>query len=79
MDTIKKRFPFSFRGKTLKDLIITILIYIIADVVCGLVIGLLGAIPLVGILFRLVGWALGLYFFVGIVLAVLAFVGVLKD
>ena len=79
MALIKSLFPFSFQSKTLKGLLITILIYIVLDVVCGFIIGLLGKIPLVGFLFAIVGWVLGLYFLVGIVLAVLNFLGVLKD
>lgn len=79
MALIKSLFPFSFQSKTLKNLLITILIYIVLDVVCGLIVGLLGKIPLVGFLFSIVGWVLGLYFLVGIVLAILHFLGVLKE
>ena len=78
MDTIKKLFPYSFKASTVKDLIVTIVVYLIADVVCGFIIGLLGHLPLLGWLFSIVGWLAGIYFFVGIVLAVLNFLGVLK-
>ena len=78
MDTIKKLFPYSFKASSVKDLIITLVVYLIADLICGVVIGLLGKLPLVGWLFGIVGWIAGIYFFVGIVLAVLNFLGVLK-
>ena len=78
MDTIKKIWSRAFTANDVKSLIIAILIYIVADIVCGAVIGLLGGIPLIGILFRLVGWVAGIYFFVGIVLSVLNFLKVLK-
>lgn len=78
MDTIKKLFPYSFKANSVKDLIVTIVVYLIADLVCGLVIRLLGGLPLIGWLFGIVGWVAGIYFFVGIVLAVLNFLGVLK-
>lgn len=78
MDTIKKFWPHAFKAVDVKSLIITILLYIVADVICGAVIGLLGKIPLLGILFSLVGAVLGIYFFVGIVFAVLSFFKILK-
>lgn len=79
MDTIKKLFPYSFGIKSLKNLIVTIIVYLVADLVCGLVIGILDGIPLVGGLLSLVGGLLGLYFTVGIILAILSFLGLLKD
>lgn len=80
MDTIKKLFPFSFKGsKNLKDLIITVIVYILINVVVGFVLGLLDGLPLVGFLFSILGWLLGIYCFAGILLAVLSFLKVLKD
>ena len=78
MDTIKKLWPHAFKAADVKSLVITVLLYIVADFLCGLVIGLLGKIPLLGFLFSLVGWVLGVYFFLGIVFAVLNFLKVLK-
>ncbi len=78
MAFVRKLFPFSLNACDLKSLIITILIYLVADCICGCVIGFLGRIPLIGLLFALIGWVLGIYFFVGIVIAVLNFLGALK-
>jgi len=78
MDTLKKFWPRAFKANDVGALIVTIIIYIVADVICGFVIGLLGALPLIGFLFSLVGSLIGIYFFVGIVLAVLNFLKVLK-
>lgn len=78
MNLLKSVFPFSFKSETVKDLIITVVVYIIADVICGFIIGLLGALPLIGWIFSLIGWVLGVYFFVGIIIAVLNFLKVLK-
>lgn len=78
MDMLKKYFPRSFKGSSLKDLIVTVIVYLIADVICGFAIGMLGKLPLLGWLFTIAGSLLGIYFFVGIVLAVLNFLGVLK-
>lgn len=78
MDLLKKFFPYSFRANDVSSLIITILVYIVADVICGFAIGLLSGIPLIGILIGLVGSLLGIYFFAGIIIAVLNFLKVLK-
>ena len=78
MDTLKKLFPLSFKVKEVKDLVISIIIYAVIDVVCGIVISLLAKLPIIGILFSLVGALIGIYATAGIVLAILVFVKVLK-
>lgn len=78
MDALKKFFPFSWRATEVKDLIITLLIYIVIDVVCGFVIGLLASLPIIGFIFSLLGSLVGLYALVGIVLAILVFAKVIK-
>ena len=78
MDALKKYFPRSFKCKELSALIVNLIIFIVADAVCGLVIGLLGKLPIIGILFGIVGSLVGIYFFVAIVLAVLNFFGIVK-
>ena len=78
MAALKKYFPRSFKSKGLSALIVNLIIFIIADAVCGLVIGLLGKLPLVGFLFGLVGALVGLYFLVAIVLAILNFLDIVK-
>ena len=78
MDMLKKFFPFSFKVEEVKSFIISLVVYVLIDVVCGLVIGLLAKIPLIGIIFSLVGTIIGLYALVGIVLSILVFVKVIK-
>lgn len=78
MDLLKKYFPHAFKATDLKAFIITLIVYILIDVVCGFVIGLLAALPIVGIIFSLLGALVGLYATVGIVLAILVFLKVLK-
>jgi hypothetical protein len=78
MDTLKKFFPFAFQATELKPFIISLVIFALIDIVCGLVIGLLAKIPLIGIIFSLLGTVIGLYALVGIVLSILVFVKVLK-
>ena len=78
MDMLKKFFPLSFKVAETKDLVVSIVIYAIIDVVCGLIIGLLAKIPLIGILFSILGSVIGLYAVAGIVLSILVFVKVIK-
>ena len=70
MDILKSLFPWSFKNKTMKDLIISILIYMAINIVGGLVFGLLSAIPLIGFVFSLLGGALGIYTLAGVILGV---------
>ena len=78
MDALKILFPWSFKNKTMKDLIVSILIYMAINIVGGLVFGLLSAIPLLGFVFILMGGALGIYTLAGVILASLHFFGLLK-
>ena len=78
MDILKKFFPHAFKATELKAFIISLVIYVLIDVVCGFVIGLLAKIPGLGIIFGLLGSLVGLYALVGVVLSILVFVKVLK-
>ncbi|MBR6796617.1 MAG: hypothetical protein IKM53_04620 [Clostridia bacterium] len=78
MDILKKIFPFSFKAKELVPFIITIVIYLVIDLVCGFAIGLLSHIPVVNILTGILGTLLGLYGLIGIVLSILVFLKVVK-
>ena len=78
MDLAKKLFPQAFRAKTTAGLIVTLIIYVLIDVVCGFVIGLLAKIPLLGVIFSILGSVVGLYALIGIVLSILVFLKVIK-
>ena len=79
MDMLKKIFPDAFRAKEVNSFIVTLLIYGIGSFLIGLVLSLLAKLPLVGIIFSLIGYVVGLYALVGIVLAVLVFAKVIKE
>ena len=72
MDMLKKFFPYSFGAKDVAGLVIKIVVYIVASAVLGFVVGL---IPFVG---GLVGSLIGLYSTVGLVLAILDYLKILK-
>ncbi len=78
MDILKKFFPHAFKAKELAAFIITLIIYLVIDVVCGFVIGFLASLPIVGIIFTLLGSLVGLYALIGIVLSILVFAKVIK-
>ena len=78
MDMIKKVFPHAFKATELKSFIIVLVIYLLIDIVCGFVIGLLAKLPILGIIFSLLGSVVGLYALIGIILSVLVFVKVIK-
>ena len=78
MDMLKTFFPHAFKATELKAFIISLVIYVLIDVVCGVIIGLLAQIPVLGVIFSLLGSVIGLYALVGIVLSILVFVKVIK-
>lgn len=78
MELLKKYFPFAFKATELTPFIVSLVIYVLIDVVCGVVIGLLAKLPIIGIIFSLLGAVIGLYALVGIVLSILVFVKVVK-
>lgn len=78
MDILKKFFPSAFKATEVKAFIISLVIYVLIDIVCGFVIGLLAKIPVLGIIFSLLGSLVGLYALVGVVLSILVFVKVVK-
>ena len=75
----QKIFPLSIQGKnSTKELIINVLIHVVVNVVSGIIFGLLGGIPLIGWLFDIVGFVVGLYFSVSVILSLLDYFKVLK-
>ena len=78
MDAVKKYFPQAFSAKDVKSLIIALVIYAVIAFVGGLVLGLLGIIPIIGFIASVIGWVLRLYCAVGIILAILVFLKVIQ-
>ena len=77
-DVLKKIFPQAYKSTELTPFIVSLILYVLVDVVCGFVIGLLAKLPILGVIFSLLGSLVGLYALVGIVLSILVFVKVLK-
>ena len=78
MDMVKKYFPQAFKANDVKSLIIALLIYAVLAVVGGFVIGLLGIIPSIGFIAGILGWLLEIYCTIGVILAILVFLKIVK-
>ena len=78
MDILKKVFPHAFKVTEVASFVVTLIIYALVAIVGGFVIGLLVKLPIIGIIFTLVGSLVSLYALVGIVLSILVFMKVLK-
>ena len=80
MDLLKKIWPtpFKIKEKDVQSFLIQLIIFIVVCAVVGILIGVLAKIPLVGVIFSIVGAVVELYGLVGIILCILQFLGVLK-
>ena len=79
MELLKKYFPYSFKGTdTLVGLIIRCIILLVVGAVLTFLIGILRAVPVVGLLVGLVCGLIDLYILISIILAILNFLKVLK-
>jgi hypothetical protein len=78
MDMLKKYWPHAYKADSVGSLIVTLIIYALIDLVVGWVIAIVGILPLIGIFCSLAAGLLGLYCTVGIVLAILHFLKILK-
>ena len=80
MDLVKKIWPtpFKIRPKDVMSFVIQLIIFIVVCAVGGILIGLLAPIPIVGIIFSILGGLLDLYGLIGIVLCVLVFLDIVK-
>lgn len=78
MEMVKKFFPFVFQSTEVVPFVISLVVYALVSIVCGVILGLLSALPIIGILFSLIGTLIGLYALAGIVLSILVFVKVIK-
>ena len=78
MDFLKKYLPHAFKAKQTNDFIVSLIIYAAIAIVGGAIIGLLTKLPIIGLIFSIVGAIVDLYALVGIVLSILVFVKVIK-
>ncbi len=79
MDFLKTLWPtpFKIQKGNLASFLIQLIIFIVVCAVVGVLIGVLAGIPIVGIVFGIIGSLMGLYSLIGVVLCILIFAGVL--
>ncbi|MBP3378094.1 MAG: hypothetical protein J6L96_05040 [Clostridia bacterium] len=70
--------PFKVQEKDVVSLVMQLVIFLVVCTVGGLLIGLLAGLPVVGFIFVILGSLLDIYGLVGIILAVLKFLGMVK-
>jgi hypothetical protein len=80
MDFLKKLWPtpFKIQEKNVVSLIVQLVIFVVIVAVVGWLFGILAGIPIIGIIFGVLGSLIGLYNTVGIVLCILKFLGIVK-
>ena len=80
MDILRKLWPtpFSVKEKDIVSLIVKIIIFLVICAVVGVLIGILAKIPLIGVIFGIIGGLMELYSTIGIVLCILKFLGLIK-
>ncbi len=59
--------------KTVKDLVLSLLFFLIAPTIVGFVASLLSGIPIVGLIAGIVSWLFGILCFIGLILSILGF------
>ena len=79
METIKKYFPLSFKEKSeVRDLVISVLVYLAGAIVIGALMGILSGVPVMNWMIGIVGTLAELYAVCGIVFSSLDYFKMLK-
>jgi len=77
MDMLKTFWPTAFKvkEKDVTSFVVQLVIFVLVCAVVGFLIAVLAGIPIIGILFGIVGAVLELYGLIGIILTVVKFLG----
>lgn len=80
MDLIKTLWPtpFKIERKNPVSFVIQLIIFLVICAVVGILIGVLSSIPIVGVIFWIVGSLMEIYSIVGVILCILVFLDVIK-
>ena len=81
MDMLKKFWPtpFKVKEKDVNSFVVQLIIFVVVCAIAGAVIGILAKIPLIGLIFGIIGWLVELYGTIGIALCILLFCGIIKE
>ena len=80
MDFLKKLWPtpFKIQKGNVVSFVVQLLVFLILTALFGWLIGLLAHLPIVGIVFSIVGSLMGIYTLIGAVLCLLKFLDLVK-
>ena len=80
MDFLKALWPtpYKIKERDFASFIVQLVVFVVICAVVGLAIGICSAIPILGIIFWIVGGLLELYSVIGVVLCILQYLGALK-
>lgn len=70
--------PFKVKEKDVNSFVVQLIIFIVVCAIAGAIIGILAKIPLIGLIFALIGGLVELYGLIGVVLCILLFCGIIK-
>ncbi len=78
MELLRKIWPFSFDTNSVSNLVIKAIVYILIGVIFGILVGLLKNVPVLNVIFYIIGPLVDLYVVAGLVIMFLNFFKVLK-
>ena len=80
MDFLKTLWPTTFKvkEKDIASLVVQLIIFIVLIALFSIAIGILSAIPIIGVVFWVLGSLVDLYSLIGIVLCIVNFFGLIK-
>lgn len=80
MDFLKALWPtpYKIRERDFASFIVQLVVFVVACAVVGVIIGICSFIPILGIIFWIVGGLVELYCVIGVVLCFLQYLGALK-
>ncbi len=80
MNFVRKYWPMPFKVRSgdVGSLVKQLIIFLLACLVVGILIGVLAGLPIIGIIFTIIGSLVEIYGIVGVVLCILKFLGAIK-
>jgi len=78
MEFLKKVWPFSFETKDVTNLVVKAILYVLFLTVASILMGVLSNVPVVNVIFYVLGSLVDLYVLVGLVVLFLSYFKVLK-
>lgn len=78
MEFLKKVWPFSFETKDVTNLVVKAILYVLFLTVASILMGVLSSVPVVNVIFYVLGSLVDVYVLVGLVVLFLSYFKILK-